>query len=77
MRTARLVAALFASLLLGACSPADDHTEPDPPGNAAPDLGPETTPPPVPVIAPDTATTAPFDATNRTDVGAVRPDTAP
>lgn len=64
--------------LVWACSPADDRTDPPPPGSAAPDLTPGTTPPPVPIVPADSpALTEPFDTTARTDIGAVVPDTIP
>jgi hypothetical protein len=61
-----------------ACSPADDRTDPEPPGAAAPDVTPATTPPPVPPVPADSpGAVEPFDTTARTDIGAVVPDTAP
>jgi len=59
--------------VFAACGP--QETPPlmdEPTGAAAPDMTPATTPPSVPV-PPGGA--EPFDATSRTDIGAVVPDT--
>jgi hypothetical protein len=81
MTTSRgILIAVPLALLIGACAAGDDRFEQEPPpGAAAPDLQPGTTPPPVPVIPPDTgpAATEPLDTTARTDIGAVQVDTVP
>lgn len=62
--------ALPLCAVLAACPGPGEDRDPGP-GSAAPDLTPETQPPPVPV-RPDTFGVAePFDTTARTDIGAV------
>jgi hypothetical protein len=73
-----IVLAIPFALLVAACTPDDGRDAGQTPGSAAPDMTPGTTPPPVPIVPDDTAegTAEPFDATARTDIGAVQADTA-
>jgi hypothetical protein len=79
MRKAGMTVGVVIALVAVGCAPGDDRVDPDPPPAAAPQTQPGTMPPPVPAVPADSpgVMTEPFDTTTRTDMGAVRPDTAP